>query len=405
MGYRYAIIGSGRQGLSAAYDLGRFGEAEEIRLYDLDGRAAQLGAERLNRLLDAKLFNGFSLDARDEEGVANALNNVDSAISAAPYALNLGVTRAAIRARSNLCDLGGHTDTVREQLKLDAKSAGVTVTPDCGMGPGLNVSMAVLAMSLVDQPDEVFIWDGGLPQNPQPPWNYQSTFNLNGLANEYDGEAYFIRNGEVAAVPALTELERLEFPEPLGELEAMVTSGGLSTAPWTFEGKLKTLENKTLRYPGHWREFCAFKELGLFGEEPVQLGERKVIPREFFHKLLGPKIQTGPVEDICVIRILCKGTGEGENVSCTLDLAETYDEATGFTAMEKLTGWHASIIAIMGAKGELPKGGVPVELALAGEKLTQEAARRGWSIKKAPKTIPKTPNLSNQIKPGPKFKK
>ena len=34
--------------------------------------------------------------------------------------------------------------------------------------------------------------------------------------------------------------------------------------PWTWEGTLERLENKTLRYPGHCRQFRAYADLGLF---------------------------------------------------------------------------------------------------------------------------------------------
>ena len=70
-------------------------------------------------------------------------------------------------------------------------------------------------------------------------------------------------------VPCFSGYEVLEFPEPIGRLEAFVTSGGLSTSPWTFEGRLKRLENKTLRYPGHVAQFKAFSDLGLLGLDPI----------------------------------------------------------------------------------------------------------------------------------------
>ena len=253
--------------------------------------------------------------------------------------------------------------------------------PDCGMGPGLNISMAVLAMSYVEEPEEVFIWDGGLPQNPQPPWNYLLTFNINGFTNEYFGDALFLRDGKVAPVPCLTEIETLEFPPPLGRLEAAVTSGGLSTAPWTFSGKLKRLENKTLRYPGHWEQFKAFQQLGLFEEKSISLNGSSIVPREIFHALLEPKITADRIRDICVIRTQCNGKTGAEPSSCTLELIETWDEATGFTAMEKLTGWHAAIVAILSARGEIPRGGIPVETALTAEALAREGTLRGWEFK------------------------
>ena len=148
----------------------------------------------------------------------------------------------------------------------------MTIVPDCGMGPGLNISLATYVMELVEKPEEVLIWDGGLPQDPQEPWNYVSTFNLGGLTNEYDGNAFFLRDGQVTPVPCFSGYEVLEFPAPLGRLEAFVTSGGLSTSPWTFEGRLKRLENKTLRYPGHVAQFKAFSDLGLLGLDPIDVG-------------------------------------------------------------------------------------------------------------------------------------
>lgn len=385
MSYRYAIIGAGRQGLSAAYDIGRFGEAEAILLYDIDSQMAESGADRINSLLDTNIVRGHGLDASDPAQLQKALAGVHSTLSAVPYPLNPLITKIAIESGSSLCDLGGHTETVRAQLALDsaAKKAGVTITPDCGMGPGLNISMAVLAMSFVEEPEEVFIWDGGLPQNPQPPWNYLLTFNINGFTNEYFGDALFLRDGKVAPVPCLAEIETLEFPPPLGRLEAAVTSGGLSTAPWTFSGKLKRLENKTLRYPGHWEQFKAFQQLGLFEEKSIAVNGSSIVPRDIFHALLESKITTDKIRDICVIRTQCNGKTGGKPSSCTLELIETRDEATGFTAMEKLTGWHAAIVAILSARGEIPRGGIPVESALTAQALIREGALRGWEFEKS----------------------
>ena len=391
MKFRYAVLGAGRQGVAAAYDLARLGDAEEVRLVDLDPEAAMRGAERINTLLQAPVAQGQGLDVRDASALVPALKGFHSTLSAVPYAFNLSITEAAIAAGSNICDLGGHTETVRRQLALGdkAKSAGVTLTPDCGMGPGLNINMGIRAMDSLDEPENVFIWDGGLPQNPQPPWNFQLTFNFNGLINEYYGDAWFIRDGEPTAIPCLTEIESLEFPEPLGRMEAAVTSGGLSTAPWTFQGKLQRLENKTLRYPGHWEQFREFQKQGLFELEPVEIDGQRVVPREKLEAMLAPEIiPDSPVRDICILRTRATGKHQGSPASCTLDLQQTYDKKTGFTAMEQLTGWHASIIAILAAQDKLPKGALPVELALRGKLFDEETAKRGWEIKRKMVTDP-----------------
>jgi lysine 6-dehydrogenase len=100
---------------------------------------------------------------------------------------------------------------------------------------------------------------------------------------------------------------------------------------------------------GHWQTFEAFQQLGLFEQAPATLNEKNFIPRDIFHALLQPKISSDQVRDICIIRARCEGETNGTKTVCTLDLCETYDEKTGFTAMEKFTGWHASMVAILSA--------------------------------------------------------
>lgn len=382
MGKRYAVLGSGRQGIAVAYDLARFGDADEVIVADLDESTARSCAAKINQLLDRKVARSIRIDIAKMEGYIRELEGVASIVSAVPYSYNLGITETAIRIGANMCDLGGHTETVQKQLELDqkAKAAGVTVVPDCGMGPGMNISLATYAMSMLDRPREVYIWDGGLPRDPEPPWNYQCTFNIGGLTNEYYGSAVFLRGGKIVPVPCFEDLETLDFPEPLGRLEAFVTSGGLSTAPWSFLGKLERLENKTLRYPGHCARFQAFSQLGLLEEEPMGVGNSEVIPREVFHALLESKITRDEIRDICVIRVKCIGERNGERTAATVEMIDYFDDELGLTAMQKITGWHASIVAILAADGVLPKGAVPVELAAPGAIIVEEARRRGFDI-------------------------
>ncbi len=382
MSNRYVILGAGRQGLAAAYDLGRFGDAEEILLCDIDGQVASSGADRLDSLLERRVARAQQLDVADTLGVAAALRGATACISSVHYTYNLDVTRFAIHEGVHMTDFGGNTDVVWQQRGLDAEAAraGVTVVPDCGMGPGLNVSLATYVMSRVEEPRDVFIWDGGLPQDPQAPWNYVSTFAIGGLTNEYDGHASFLRQGRITPVPCFADLEHLDFPAPIGRLEAFVTSGGLSTAPWTLQGRLRRLENKTLRYPGHCTQFKAFADLGLLGLDPIAVNGCRVVPRHLFHTLLASRITRETVKDVCVRRVTCVGDSAGRPASATVDLIDRYDEATGFTAMQRLTGWHASIVAIACVTGAVPRGVVPVEQCLPGRTVADEARRRGLAI-------------------------
>jgi lysine 6-dehydrogenase len=376
--YRYLILGSGRQGTAAGYDLALFGSASQIVMADFDEAVANEAASRINQLTGTEIVQPLILDARNELELERALQDVHCALSAVPYYFNLGITRAAIKTGTHLCDMGGNTAIVRQQLELDgeARREGVSVVPDCGMGPGLVNTMGAYAIELLDEPEDVMIYDAGLPQDPQPPWNYQLTFHINGLTNEMDGQAVFLRDGEIAYVDTLSEPEFIDFP-PFGKLEADVTSGGTSIAPWTFQGKVRRYENKVLRFPGHYEWLRAFKTLGLFSEKPIQVGDQVIVPRHVYHTLLEPQITAPVIRDVGIIRSVGRGRKEGRPAEVVIDLIDYYDEKTGFTSMERLTGWHCSVMMFFQVKGQVNSGVTPVESAVSPQKFMEALQERG----------------------------
>ncbi len=381
MRYSYIVLGAGRQGIAAAYDLVLFGEAKRVTLADCDEERARSGAERVNTLLRRGVVDALVLDIRDEAAARQALHGYDVALSAVPYFYNLGLTRAAIESGVSFCDLGGHTDTVRLQhgLDRDAVRAGVSVVPDCGMGPGMGNTLAVYAMSLVGEPEHVYMYDGGLPQKPKAPWNYALTFNIEGLTNEYFDGLTILRNGELFHAPCFTELQELDVP-PIGKLEAFIIAGGTSTAPWTFRGKLQTYQLKVLRYPGTFAQLKAFSDLGLFDLKPVPVDGTEVVPRHVFHALFEPQVRVDELEDVCIVRVQAIGKKDGRRTDATVEVIDYYDAATHFTAMQRCTGWHMSIVAAMMARGEIAHGSLPLEIAVPGEPFVREARKRGFKI-------------------------
>lgn len=384
-GIRYGVVGAGKQGTAAAYDLAGLGAAESVAMIDVDGRVADRSAERINALVGREVATGQRVDVTDHDSLVEALEPLDVYVCAVPFVFILGCTRAAIAAGTSMVDLGGHTETVFAQLELDeeAKERRVTIVPDCGMGPGLNNTLGMYVLELLlnagASPSAVLLYDGGLPQDPPGPWGYQAAFHIDGLTNEYDGEARFLRDGKVTAVPALTEVERITF-SGYGELEAFVTSGGTSTVPDTLQGRLAVYENKTLRYPGHVAAFKAFKDLGLFERSPIDVEGTSVSPRRVFHALLGPQIETDRVVDVCLMRAVGIGELVGTDTRVVVELVDHYDPATGFTAMERLTGWHASIMASFIGAGAVGPGVHRMEQAVPAARFMEEVRRRGFQI-------------------------
>jgi lysine 6-dehydrogenase len=97
--------------------------------------------------------------------------------------------------------------------------------------------------------------------------------------------------------------------------------------------------------------------------------------------VLEPQLRPRPGEkDVCILRGKAIGESGGRETTAVVDVFDYYDEATGFTAMERTTGWHAAIMAIFAARGEIAKGAVPVERAVSGKRVLEECRARGMKI-------------------------
>lgn len=380
--YNYLILGAGRQGTAAAYDMGLWGKASRVVLADMDWEVAWKAADRVNGLLDRQIAEPAQVEVSDSKELAGALEGMHACLSAVPYVNNLDITRIALEAGVNLCDLGGNTEIARQQHKFyaEARGKGLSIIPNCGQVPGMGTSLMVYAMELLDEPVEVYMWDGGIPQDPKPPFKYMLTFNIAGLTNEYAEPAIFLRDGKITEVEPMTEWELVEFPEPIGTLEAFVASGGTDTMPWTYEGKLRTLQNLTLRYPGHFSQLRAFYDLGLWDQEPIDVDGKQVIPREVFHTLFEPKVNFPEDKDLVIVRVKALGKKGGRDTQALVQVIDYYDSKTGFTAMERTTGWSAAIVAEMMARGQTPKGSGGVEKMVPARHFVGELRQRGIQV-------------------------
>lgn len=367
---RFAVLGTRKegQGIAAAYDLAKFGNTTEVIVVDKDAVAATEAAHELNRLLPDKIFLPTTLDATDLNAVRGMLCGVDGFVSAMHFDLNLALTELAIEMRCHMVDLGGNTAVVRNQHKLDkhAKVAGVRIIPDCGMAPGFDVNLACYALRKIKHPESVVIYCGGIPEKPLPPLWYHFPFSVKGLVNECSGYADIIEHGRLAKHPCLDTIEEVLVPN-IGMLEATYTSGGLSTAPWTLHRRypmLERLEYKTLRYPGHWRILQELMRAGNLEHGLVSLAETTP------HDLM----------DLGIIQVRCEGSGDtGQKITVIIDVLDTHDQKTKFTAMQRLTGFHASI-ALIAATETMKCSGVRGVESIDPRLIVREFARRGITV-------------------------
>jgi lysine 6-dehydrogenase len=353
---RIAVLGGGRQGLACALDLLREKDVSELLVLDAD----QQLLDRAQSTLNDPRARFARVDAADESTIIPLLKGWDVLVSAVPYFLNLGITRAAIRAGVSMTDMGGNTDVVFQQRSMDAdaRQAGVTIVPDSGLAPGLGNILAMHSITGMDRIDDLTIRCGGIPLEPKPPLGYAIFFSIHGLLNEYSGESVCLRDGKIDRRPTLSEQEWIEFPEPVGLCRAAHTSGGISTLPWALEGRVQKLDYKTVRYPGHWPRIAFLKEIGLLETKPVRVGRTTLPPRDVLAALLGPVLDHPETRDVIVLRIRARGTRSGEAVTRQFDILEIGDEPPGLTAMMKLTAFPTAAVALALGRGSLRGPGV-----------------------------------------------
>jgi lysine 6-dehydrogenase len=379
---RMLVMGAGLQGSACAYDLLQNPDVEEVVIADMRTDALPPFLQKLQG--DSRL-RVEQVDARDGKRVREIMHGMTACMNALPYYFNLDITRAAVESGVHYCDLGGNTAIVFDQLKLDdsAKQAGISVIPDCGLAPGMVNILAAAAIEGMDEPESVRIRVGGLPQHPQPPINYQIVYSLHGVLDYYTTESWVLRNGEPLQVEALSEIEPVDFPEPVGTLEAFHTAGGLSTMPWTYRDRLRNMEYKTLRYPGHAEAIRVIRALGLLSLEPVRVGDTQVVPRDVFIACAEPVLRRPDSKDLVALRVEAEGRTAGRHHSVVFDLIDYHDDDTGITAMERTTGFSLSITGQFQATARVRGHGVLTpDLAMPAEEYIEALRGRRIDIRR-----------------------
>ena len=351
---RYTVLGAGMMGSAVAFDLVRHGGAREVLLADIDGEAARRSAAAIGPEVKP-----LRCDVNNPSELRAALEGSTVVVSAVSYAVNEAVTRVAIESGVHMVDLGGNNDVVSRQLALDreARDRGVTVIPDSGLAPGLINILGASGARQFDRVDSIQLRVGGLPQHPRPPLNYEIVFSVEGLINEYVEKATVLRDGAITLIDSMTELERIGFPEPFGSLEAFTTSGGVSRLPELLAGRVRSLDYKTIRYPGHCEKFKTLLDLGFAASEPVVVGGSVRTARELFTQLLRKKLDTGG-PDVVLARATITGTRGSREARLVYEFIDYYDEKNRMTAMMRTTAFPTAIIAAMLASGTIAAPGV-----------------------------------------------
>jgi lysine 6-dehydrogenase len=372
------VIGAGMMGRAAAYDMARSDRVQSVTLADSDEARLGHAIEQLNKLAGNEKVRAVRFDAADAGAALDVMRGHDGVLSCVPYFYNLGLVKAAIGAGCHFADLGGNNSVVQQEFEqeLSAQAAGVAIAPDCGLSPGMaSILGGELIRRIGGKADALRIYVGGLPQKPRPPFNYQLVFSVEGLINEYCEPAKILRDGKVITIEPLTEVESFHM-EGFPELEAFHTSGGTSTLPETFQGKVGECFEKTLRYPGHVSMLRPLYDLGLFSSEQYRIDGAMVTPRQIMARLFEEKFG-GNDPEVTLLRVEAK---HGD-VNASFSMVDSTDDRTGLTSMMRTTAWPASIVLQMMIDGQIAKrGGVRQEIDVPAQLFLNAMAQRGITI-------------------------
>jgi len=341
------VLGAGLVGGPMARDLSQDKDFE-VTLVDISKKVLDKVAEGHEIITMVK-------DLSDPETVTSLVKDYDMVLSAVPGFMGYQTLKAIIEAGTDVVDIAFFPE---DPFTLDAlaKKNKVTAIVDCGVAPGMSNLLIGNAATKLDVIDKVRIYVGGLPEVRIKPFEYKAVFSPVDVIEEYTRPARLVRNGETITLPALSEIEELNFPE-VGTLEAF-NSDGLRTLIDTIE--CGDMAEKTLRYPGHAQMMKLFRDTGFFNEDAVILSDgTSVRPVEVTGKLFFKewKMQKGD-RDFTLMKIIVEGRKNNAHKRFEYDLFDRFDEEKNVHSMARTTGYTATVMVRLLSKGMYDEKGV-----------------------------------------------
>jgi saccharopine dehydrogenase-like NADP-dependent oxidoreductase len=356
------VLGLGLQGKATVHDLERSDGVDRIVVADLDRSAvaAWLAARGYRKCEAAEL------DAAADGAVESILGvaRPDVVVCMLPAAFGYQVARAAISAGVPFVSTS-YTGRLAE-LDGEARAAGVTVLPEMGFDPGIDLLLARCAIDELDELEGLRSYGSGIPEPraADNPLKYKITWTFDGVLGSYMRDARLLRGGRTLDIPGreifrADHLHLVEVPD-VGTLEAYPNGDARQyIARFGIEGSIRDMGRYAMRWPGHGQIWYALSQLGFLDDSPITVSGASVSPRRFLVELLSPRLQFRPEErDIAILRVDAWGRADGRPRRVVYDLIDYRDLETGFFAMNRTVGFMASVAAQMVAAGKIAGPGV-----------------------------------------------
>ncbi len=352
------VLGSGSIGSVIARDF-----ASGLRSWNVVSADLELSrAQRVVSAYEGSNLTAAAVDVGRWGELVSYIGGFDLVMGALPGSAGFSVARACVEAGVDLVDVSFSPEDPFE-LAQSARDRGILFVPDCGVAPGLSNLLVGRAVSGLDSVEAVHVMVGGLPVRPIPPLGYVVTWSVESLVDEYTRKARIVEGGKMVEVDALTGEETVDFPG-VGHLEAFYTDGARTL--FRTIGTVRSMWEKTMRYPGHLEGIKLLRDLGLFDSEPIDVGGFLISPRLLTTKLFDDRLRIPGVGDLLAMKADVCGARSGSNRSQSFTLLDFFDKANGTSAMARTTAFTASVVSQLVARGEVREKGLvtPEELGM-----------------------------------------
>jgi saccharopine dehydrogenase-like NADP-dependent oxidoreductase len=335
---RVIVLGAGKIGTSIAKLLAECGDYH-VTLVDAEQQA-------LDRLEDRFTVCKKVLDVANEKALVKELSQHDAVVSACAFNFNHGIAKAALKAGVSYFDLTEDvaTTTSIRQLAQEARD-GQIFMPQCGLAPGFIGILGHHMFNKFERVSKVKMRVGALPQFPSNMMMYNLTWSTDGLINEYCNPCEAILDGERVTVQSLEGLEHFSLDGI--DYEAFNTSGGLGTLCETLEGKVSSLDYKTVRYQGH----CYLMS---FLTRSLKLNNRRELLKEILEAAV-------PITKQDVVLIACEVDGWRDGVyEQETNVRKVYNRTLfneSWSSIQITTAASMCAILDLHVQGELPSKG------------------------------------------------
>ena len=392
------VLGTGLQGKAALHDISQSSLVSEVVAADYDYEQLQdfVGT------LSSEKVRATKLDASNEASVEKLLKSADVVIELLPGHFSLPIAKLAVRNGVSLVNAMYLVDPSKgetpekealidevKRLDEEAKAHKVTILPEFGLDPGIDLVLCGQAIRELDETHELYSYGAGFPEAEAAdnPLRYKVAWSLDGVLKSYCRPGRVLHRGHVVTVPGESifseEFTHTINVEPFGDLEAFINGDALRYAEELgIDETVRTAGRFALRWPGHCEFWKKISALGFLSEKPIQVGNKQVIPSQFLRELLEPQLHYEDDErDVALILTDARGIKSDKRKRVLYKMIDRRDLNTGFTAMTRTVGFAASIGAQMILRGDISTSGVlKPSNDVPFDALVEELANRGIHV-------------------------